>query len=252
MKNCPNCNAPLHDEAGFCPHCMTQLIEKEKIESNKKPKNKKKKIIIATISLTLVIVVIIGVLFSVNSKKHEPICSYAQFLVGATAVSHRMNIDDLWEIPSFTDTHGFEKQNIIQYNGKTNVDGAVLSLFFYNEGEEIYAYFSDVKPKEYTNAENILKCVTQTTCNYYFDDIDQVFDDESIYPKKTLDMPFDSFFTDLLNRTDEYNKFIANNGTITTKYIPMANNDIIIVYYVVERTEGNETIYDLAIDIERQ
>lgn len=252
MKNCPNCDAPLHDEAEFCPHCMTQLSKKEKIESSKKPNNKKKKIIIAAMSLTLIIAIVIGVMFYVNSKKHEPICSYAQFLVGATAVSDRMNIDDLWEIPSFTDTHSFKKQKIIQYNGKTNVGNATLSLFFYNKGEEVYAYFSDVKPEEYSQAENILKCVTQTTCNYYFDDIDQVFDDETIYPKKTLEKPFDSFFTDLLNRTDDYNSFISNGGTITTKYIPMENNGIIIVFYVVERAENNETIYDLAIDIERQ
>lgn len=229
---------------------MTLLTEKEEIE---KPKIKQKRNTLKiVISIILVVAIATGcTIFGIN-QKHKPICKYNDFVIATQLVSSKMNIDELWDTNSFINTHYFENQDIIQYNAKTNLGNSNLSVFFFNDGEEIYSYFTDVTQENFNSAESILKCITQSACNYYFSDIDQVFDNEAVYPKALLKEPFDSFFTDLLKRTDIYNSDIKNGTQITTKYIPMTNNDLIVVFYIVERSNGDNTIYDLAIDIERQ
>lgn len=254
MNNCPKCNAPLPDMAEFCPHCMTQLIEKEYIAKPKIKKSKRIPIACACVSVILVIALIVSSCFYVYNKKHSPICTYDNFISAVSLASDRMEIDDLWDANNFLETHYFEEHKITQYNTDTYLGDANLSVFFYNEGEEVYAYFTDVSNDNFDEAESILKCITQAICNSYFKDIDEVFDNEIIYPKRTLSDPFDPFFTDLLSRTDKYNNDIKNGASISTKYIPMSpieSKEIVIFYYIVERNYQDETIYDLAVDIER-
>lgn len=254
MNNkCPKCNAELQENARFCPHCMTMLDEKQNIEKPKaKPSNKKRtaKIISVTLVIALLITGITGAI--VYNKKHSPICSFEQFKTAVPIVSEKMGIDSLWDEEGFIDAHYFEKEKLIQYTTSTDLGEAYLSLFFYNKGEEVGAYFCDIEQKDFNNAENILKCIVQSVSNYYYTDIDDIFDNEKLYPKKSLEAPFDSYYTDLLGRTEEYNGVIANGGSISTKYLSMTGNDMLVAFYVTERNDGKNILYDLTVEIERR
>lgn len=119
-----------------------------------------------------------------------------------------MGIDEIWNAKGLIDIAEFESEDVIQYTTDVNLNGAYLSVFFYNEGEEIYAYLCDVQEEDVGSAKEILKCVAQSACNYYFIDIDEVFDNEKLYPRKELDSPFEDYFTDFLSRTEDYNNAI--------------------------------------------
>ncbi len=252
MKNCPNCSAPLQENALFCPHCMTQLGEKQILEAPKVIKSKRKKVL----SILLALIVVLSA-FSCGTglyyhKKHAPICTYEQFREAVPVISEKMKIDNLWEMDNFIDTHYFEEQKITQYSTDINIKNALLSVFFYNKGEQVLAYISDVNPNDFSKAETLLKCITQSVCNYYFTDIDKVFDDEKLYPKKTIEVPFDSFYTDLISRTEQYNSDIKNGTSITTKCITMSDDtNITIAYFVTERNTNGSILYDLSLNIFR-
>lgn len=249
MNSCPKCNSPLQEDARFCPHCMTKFDQKQTIEKAKQKNNKTIKIVII---LILIMAIVTGSVFIFkNHNKHEIICSFPQFQVASQIVSERMGINDLWDVTEFKEIYYFKTNDVIQYSTNIYLHDAFLSLFFYNKGEEVYSYICDVEPSDFSKAESLLKCITRCVCNNYFTDLDDIFDNEKVYPKQTLDEPFDSYFTDMLKRTDDYNLFIDNGGTIKTKYIPMTNDEIICIFYVIERNNNGSILYDLAVDIER-
>lgn len=250
---CPVCSAQLESGAVFCPCCMTQLYSKKQIPKPKRKITNRKKAIVICVTTLLVISIIAGGVFGVlYHKKHSPICTIEQFKEAAPIVSEKMEIDDLWDTEGFIDAHTFVNDNVIQYTTTLNMDDEILSLFFYNEGEEVYAYITDVDDRDFDNAQNILKCVTQSVSNYYFTDIDNVFNNERLYPKSTLDRPFDTQYTDWLMRTEKYNDDIESGGVITTRYIPMKSDDITVIYAVVERKYNDKILYDMLVEIERQ
>ncbi len=249
---CPKCHSPLQEGARFCPHCMTKLDEKQKIEKPKsKLGNTRRKIAIAMIVLAVVAVIAVPIGIFAYHQKHQPLCSYAQFQKAVPLVSERMQIDGLWESEGFKDIAYSEKEDVMQYSTDVHFGEGYLSVFFYNEGEAVYGYFCDVLPEDFDKAENILLCITQSVCNNYFTDIDEIFRNEKLYPKRTLDTPFESTFTDLLLRTEQYNAVLSAGGSISTKYIPMENDGTFVVFYVTERNEGGTVLYDLAVGIER-
>jgi len=253
MNNkCPKCNAPLQENAQFCPHCMTVLAEKKSIEKPKRKIRSKKKVLLGAFAFILVTAIVIsGVFITVNTRKHTPICSFEQFKAATPLVSERLEAEELWDSKGFIDVKSFKDENIIQYTTETQLDDAFLSVFFYNKGEEVYAYICDVAPEDFDNAEKLIKCIAISVCNNYFEDIDNVFDNEKVYPKETLEAPFRKGFTDLLRRTEQYNSDIETGARISTRYIEMSDGDYLITYCITERVLNNETLYDLALEIEK-
>ncbi|MCR5208071.1 MAG: zinc ribbon domain-containing protein [Eubacterium sp.] len=251
-NKCPKCNAPLQENAQFCPHCMTVLTEKQTVEKKRKRIGGKKRIALIFAALVLVISVAASGVFTVIYKeKHSPLCSVEQLKAAAPLVSNKLGADGLWDPVGFIDIKEFGEEKIIQYTTDTRIGDALLSVFFYNRGEEVYAYFSDVTPENFNDAKKIIKCITISACNNYFKDIDDVFDDERLYPKKELEIPFRKGFTDLLLRTDKYNEDIANGAKISTKYIEITDGEFLITYCVTERADNGATLYDLAVEIEK-
>lgn len=269
MKDvCPHCGAPLQPEAQFCPHCMTSLGQKTALPAPKPPKK-------AALPLAMVLVVIallVGGVFALSPRfkqsdrgdtssdttatvtaaaDHSPLCSIEQFREAAPLVSEKMGVEALWDLDSLIDTHYSAKTKIRQYAIDTHVDDALLSLFFYNEGEEIGAYFCDVTPENRDKAEGLLKCVVQSACNYYFTDIDNVFDDEKRYPKKELPDPFIVQYTDMLSRTDAYTAAMSAGTAISSRYITMQTEQENIAFIVTTRDTDGDVLYDMAVEIER-
>lgn len=121
-----------------------------------------------------------------------------------------MGVDEIWNAKGLIDIAEFESEDVVQYTTDVNLNGAYLSVFFYNESEEIYAYICDVQEEDAESAKEILKCIVQSACNYYFTDIDNVFDNEKLYPRKELDSPFEDYFTNLLSRTEDYNNAVLS------------------------------------------
>jgi len=255
MNNvCPKCKAPLQENAQFCPHCMTVLVKKQKIQSPKRKIGFKKRIAVAVAAvLTVAALSVTGaVLFNNKSEeKTSPICSVKQFKNAVAVAGEKNGTDKLFKADGFVDINTFPKENITQYTTDTYLDNAYLSVFFYNEGEEIYAYFCDVGQDDFDNAEKIMKCIVQSVCNNYFTDLDEVFDNEKLHPKSSLEEPFLSGFTDLLMRTEQYNNDIADGAKISSRCIKITDGKCYIYYTITEREMNGKTLYDLAVEIEK-
>lgn len=251
-KFCPKCGAMLQENASFCLYCMTPLIQKQDIQKPKAPFSSKRKLIYIIVSIVLALAIISASAFGIsNAEKHSPICTFETFQETLPLASEKMEIDEIWDAKGLTDIAEFENGDVIQYTTDVNLNGAYLSVFFYNEGEEIYAYFCDVQEEDVENAKEILKCIVQSACNYYYTDIDDVFDNEKLYPKQKFDKPFEDYFTDMLSRTEDYDSAIKNGDKISTKYIPMTDNDKRIIFYVTERSSKSDTIYDFAVAVQK-
>lgn len=249
---CPKCGAMLQENASFCLHCMTPLIQKQDIQKPKTPLSSKRKIIYIIVSIVSALAIISASVIGIsNAVKHSPICTFETFQEAVSVASEKMDIDEIWNAKGLIDIAEFESEDVIQYTTDVNLNGAYLSVFFYNEGEEIYAYLCDVQEEDVGSAKEILKCVAQSACNYYFIDIDEVFDNEKLYPRKELDSPFEDYFTDFLSRTEDYNNAIKNGDEISTEYIPMTDDNNVITFYVTERNSKSQTIYDLAVTVQK-
>ncbi len=269
MNNtCPKCGASLQPQARFCPHCMTMFGEKTTLPT---PHPAKKAVLPFVIGLLVVVLLIgVAVLLLPHLEKPEankpapaavatttvadassPLCSIEQFREAAPRVSEKMGIDTFWDLDSLIDTHYSSKTKFRQYAIDTYVGDALLSLFFYNEGEEIGAYFCDVTPENLNKAESLLKCVVQGACNHYFTDIDKVFDDEKRYPKKDLPDPFITLYTDMLGRTDAYTAAMSTDTAISSRYITMLTEQEKITFVVTSRNTNGEVLYDLSVGITR-
>ena len=253
MNNkCPKCGAPVQEGARFCPHCMMQFYEKEEQTPTKKAFSSKKKLAVVIIACVAALAVgASGIFAFVYNKKHSPICTFETFSEAICVASTKNGIDDLWQPDSFIDTHTSESKNTVTYSAPVNLSASVTNVIFYNEGEEVYAYVCDLTEEDFESGKSIIKCITQSVCNNYFSDLDEVFDNETLYPKTVLDKPFDSFYTDLLQRTERYDADIKNGTQIQTKYIDITYEDLLIVYYIVERY-GDENLYDLAVEIAKK
>lgn len=248
---CPKCGAMLQENASFCLHCMTPLIQKQDIKKPKTPLSSKRKIIyIIVLALAIISASVFGISTAV---KRSPICTFETFQEAVSVASEKMGIDEIWNAKGFIDIAEFKNEDVIQYTTDLNLNGAYLSVFFYNDGEEIYAYLCDVQEKDVDNAKEILKCVAQSACNYYYTDIDDVFDNEKLYPRKELESPFEDYFTDLLNRTEDYNNAIKSGDKISTEYISMTddNDNYVITFYVTDRNSKSDSIYDLAVTVQK-
>lgn len=249
---CPKCGAELQENASFCLHCMTPLEPKQNIEKPKKPLSSKRKTIYIIVSILVVIAIVsASTVAAVMVKKHSPICTFEQFQTAVPIVSEKMGINSLWDENSFLDIAYSESEKVMQYSTDIDLNGAYLSVFFYNEGEEIYGYICDVQTSDVDKGKELLKCIAQSACNYYYTDIDEVFENETLYPRRQLDSPFEEYFTNLLRRTDEYNQNIKDGENISTKYIPMTDDDKIITLYVTERSNEERTLYDLAVAVQK-
>lgn len=247
---CPKCGAELQEGARFCPHCMAQLDEKQNIEKPKAKLTKSRKAKIIITVLLAVVLIISGVTGAfLYNKKHSSLCTFEQFQAQTLLVSDKMGVNSLWDVDGFIDTHELKDENIIMYSTPLYLDGAEINLFFFNDGEEVYSYISDVKESDFESAQELCKCVAQSVCNYYFTDIDDVFENESIYPKKQIDEPFLTDFTDVLSRTKQYNADIASGAEITTKYIQMASDEFLINYYITQRSDSAQTLYDFTVQV---
>ena len=248
---CPHCGAALQPEAQFCPHCMAILSPKTELPAPKPPKRKKLRLIAWIAAAAVLLCTGAGLFVKQQMKRHTPLCSFAQFSATAKKASTQMVIDTLWDVNGFTDTHYNQKEDVRYYTTDTNLGDALFWLFFYHEGEEVYSYCCDITPDRLADAERLLKCVVQCVCNHYITDIDAVFDDETRYPKTTLDEPFEPSFTDLIDRTERYNAAIAAGTSISTRYIPMATENEEVIFAVVERKTGDTVLYDLSVEIRR-
>lgn len=252
---CPNCNAPLQEGAQFCPHCMFSLVDPTLIQKEPhpdEPKKRKKRWILPLV-LSLVIAILIGTLCTVlYTKKHAVLCSYDQFVLAATRVSSVLELGDLWSPEEFSDVRHSRKDKTIQYVAPVALEDATLSVFFYNKGEEIHAYLSDLHSEDFDDGETLIKAIVQSVGNSFFTDIDNVFANEKVYPKKPMSEPFPTYYTDLLGRTETYEQDIKNGVMISTKTLSMFTDaDTLITYYVIERLSDTGLVYDLALDYGR-
>ena len=256
-QRCPKCGAVLQENAGFCLYCMTQLTPKAKIDKPPKATSNKRKAAKIAICISLALIIMTasitgGVIF----KRQSPICTFARFETAAAVVSEQMGIEQLWDLNGFTDTNYFQDEDVMQYVTDVELGNAYLSVFFYNEGEEIYAYICDVEERYLSGAQDILKCIVQSTANYYYTDIDEIFENEQRYPRSELDTSFAVYFTDLLGRTEQYNESLQNGGDISTKYIVITDDELKLkyIYYLTTRNEGTDTqttLYDLAVSVQK-
>ena len=255
MRYCPNCGAPIQDGARFCLHCMTSLEPKQKIQKQKTPLSKRRKTIIVIISVVLALAVAAGGITGVYFyQKHLPVCTYSNFTAAIVKTSDRMGADDLWSVSDFKDIMSYEDENTVRYSTNINLDDAFLSVFFYNKGERINAYICDVDESRVEDGKKLLICVAQAACNNYFSDIEEVMNDRNNYPFETLTTspPFDKYYTDLLERTDQYNTDIKNGAKFTTQYIGISAMDKYLINYLqTERQYSDKTLYDLSITIEK-
>lgn len=267
---CPHCGALLQDEARFCPHCMTSFVEKTALPVPKPPR-KKRTLLLVLLGILVIGAVTVALLIfakptatvpvakeepvpsstATSVSDHSPLCSFAQFYAAAPLVSEQMGISSLWDPDSLVDTRYSQKSNIRQYVATTTLEDTLFSVFFYNEGEEVYASVCDVTPEQYADAENLLKCVVQTVCNHYITDIDQVFSDEKRYPKTLLDEPFDSDITDLHDRTEAYTADLENGTKISTRYLLMQTSHEDVILVETKRETDGRVLYDLLVEIER-
>ncbi len=251
---CPNCGAQLQEGARFCPHCMTSFEEKQHIGKPKAPITKRKKTMRAIICCLLAVAVIIGSSIGiVQYKKHSPICTFSTFTQAIPLTSERMGIDDLWDVNDFKDLMNYENGDTVRYGTKTHIDGINLSLFFYNKGERISAYITDVKSDDIDNCKKMLMCIVQAVCNNYFSDLKDIFNDRTVYPFIESNSKFDTDFTDYLRLTDKYNKDIKNGAKFKSEYIDVYCKaiKINIQYAQTTRQYSNETLYDLSITIDK-
>lgn len=251
---CPRCGAQLQEGARFCPHCMTSFEEKQHISKPKAPISKRKKVMKALICCMLAVAVIIGGSIGIfQYKKHSPICTFSTFTQAILLTSERMGIDDLWDVNDFKDLMNYENGDTVRYGTKTHIDGINLSLFFYNKGEIISAYITDVKSDDIDNCKKMLMCIVQAVCNNYFSDLQDIFNDRTVYPFIESNSKFDTDFTDYLRLTDKYNKDIKNGAKFKSEYIDVYCEaiKINIQYAQTERQYSNEALYDLAVTIEK-
>lgn len=96
-------------------------------------------------------------------------------------------------------------------------------------------------------------CIVQAVCNNYFSDLQDIFNDRTVYPFIESNSKFDTDFTDYLRLTDKYNKDIKNGAKFKSEYIDVYCEaiKINIQYAQTERQYSNEALYDLAVTIEK-
>ncbi len=251
MNTCPKCGAALQENALFCPHCMTRFEAPQAVAAPKITPHKKKRMLTVAIAVLLIIALIGGGAGTYYYKKHAPICTAEQFLEATPVASKKLGLDNLWDAGGFIDARYLSEQKITQYTTETQLDGTLLSVFFYNKGEQVLAYFADVAPADFASAESLIKCIICSACNNYYTDLDRVFSDETLYPKTVISAPFDSFYTDLISRTEQYNADIKSGAAISTKYVEMNDDDFRIAYFITERNASGYTVYDLYLNIMR-
>ncbi len=251
---CPRCGAQLQEGARFCPHCMTSFEEKQHISKPKAPISKRKNVMKALICCVLAVAVIIGGSIGIfQYKKHSPICTFSTFTQAILLTSERMGIDDLWDTDGFKNLMLYENDNTVRYGTKTHINGINLSLFFYNKGERISAYITDVKSDDIDNCKKMLMCIVQAVCNDYFSDLQDIFNDRTVYPFIESNSKFDTDFTDFLQLTDKYNEDISNGAKFKSEYIDAyyKAKKIYIQYAQTARQYSNEILYDLSVTIEK-
>lgn len=247
---CPKCGASVQEGANFCLHCMTSFDNKQTIEKPSEKKPAIRRLLAIIIPIVAVAAIVISVV--IYNVIHKPVCTFQQFSQTAVLASERMELTDLWDAGGFRETSYSKKDKAMQYVTQVNIDNAYLSMFFQNDGEYISAVFCDLQSEDLANAKKILMCITQSVCNYYFTDIEDVFNNEKVYPRDEYDKPFEEYFTDFLKRTDEYNKDIENGAKFSTDTVSMTNHSEIIVLYTTCRDYGDKVLYDLSVYIEKE
>lgn len=250
-KFCPKCGMSIQENAKFCPHCMTSFEEKQHIDKPKSTQMKRKRTLKAILCCALAVIILIcGSIGIVNHKKHSPICTYSTFLEAIPKTSERLGLDDLWDVGEFKDVMGYNNKKTIRYTTKVNIDTVNFSLFFYNKGEEISAYISDVDSSNEEDCTKILISIVQAVCNNYFSDIGDFFTDRKTYPFRSSEKKYDTDFTDKLGLSENYENDIKSGATFKSEYITaQADKNIYIEYAKTTRVYNDKTLYDLSTTI---
>ena len=74
-------------------------------------------------------------------------------------------------------------------------------------------------------------CITDSLFNNYFEDIEDVLYNTERYPRSDYDKPYVDYFTDLVQRTDQYSDIATNDGSIQTEYVQMDYNGNRIFFF---------------------
>lgn len=250
---CPVCGAPLQENASFCLHCMTSFDTKTQIPKGKEPKSKKTRTVIALICVAAVLISAVSVSLFVFSKfKSRPVCTPEAFLERVPLASEKLGVDGLWDASGFKSIRVSPDGKTYEYSTELEFEPGLLSVYFENKGEVLSAVIWDVGADRIDDAKRLLICITDSICDSYYTDIEEVFFNERQYPRIDLGKPFEEYFTDFEKRTDSYNQSIANGGIISTEFLGTVDEDYNIYLYKTERNDGEQAIYDLAVYIEKR
>lgn len=269
INKCPKCGAPLHENAQFCLHCMTSLDTKQTVKKEKAPRPKAARTAAVCIAVAVLAAVVTVSVLLINQKHKKetpsetvtraveviPICTPEEFLERVPIASGRLGVDGLWNINSFKDIRINPGENSVEYSADLTFEPGILSVIFENGGEFVSAIVWDVTEENIDAAKRLLICITDSVCNNYFTDIENVLFNDKQYPSVDLGKPFEEYFTDFVNRTELYNKNINDGVQISTDFTGMIDdgeNKLNIYFYQTARTEGDRTIYDLAVYVEQR
>lgn len=248
--NCPKCGAALQENAQFCPYCMTSFAVRQEIPKGKEIKPKRTRRIIAASVAAAVLLIIAGIAVYIHIQL-LPVCLPSEFRERVPIASEKLGVDELWDISTFESVRSNEKEGNTEYSINLNLGDSFLSLFFYNDAKEVSAVVWDVEEQDVEKAQRLIACITDTYCNNFFTDIDKAFLDNSQYPHEALETPFERYFTEGVGRTDIYNRFIENGGTISTDCFDMNSRKYLLSFYKTRRSDSEKTLYDIAVYIEK-
>ena len=250
---CPVCGAELQENAQFCLHCMTSFAPKQQIPDRKEPKSKSKRIVIATVITAVTVLLIIGavIFISVNNKS-KPICKPEEFLERVPLVSERLGAEELWDSRGFQIARQSNEEDILEYSTEISLsEDAFLSVVFDNGGLVLSANVWDVPEDKTDDAEKLICCITDSFINNYLENIDEIVRGSNQFPYLEYEKPFEEYFTDVVNKTDIYNKMLSQGADISTSYITAADGDLYLVFYKTKKETADGVSYDLTVYIER-
>ena len=170
---CPECNNELHDDAKFCPYCMTKIEDVHEYKAAKV--NRKKYGIIVGIIVLVVIAIIAGVIivgkgrFENDDEKLNEVKGKAT----ATAVSEELkegNEDD-WEFDSMSYCGTWYNKDFAGEDPALE-GGMVLNVISINDKKIIFDLFSYQEPPQSRVAEiyNIEADIVDKKAEFVFRD----------------------------------------------------------------------------------